>query len=228
MYKFFGKRVLDIAISLWTLIIVSPLLAVISIILLVHTRKSPFFFQTRVGYRGKLFRVFKFKTLTDARDSEGLLLPDDLRSFPLGTFLRRYSLDELPQLVNIIKGDMSIVGPRPWIPDQLDVFPGRCRMARCSVRPGLTGMAQVYGRNGIPFYRRLCYDIVYARNVSLFMDARIVFQTVVRLLAHKDVRQCEDAFRNISGSMLIRNDLSVPMPFPSKQEESWLFIHLKP
>lgn len=220
MYKFFGKRVLDIAISLWTLIIVSPLLAVISIILLVHTRKSPFFFQTRVGYRGKLFRVFKFKTLTDARDSEGLLLPDDLRSFPLGTFLRRYSLDELPQLVNIIKGDMSIVGPRPWIPDQLDVFPGRCRMARCSVRPGLTGMAQVYGRNGIPFYRRLCYDIVYARNVSLFMDARIVFQTVVRLLAHKDVRQCEDAFRNISGSMLIRNELSVPMPFPSKQEES--------
>lgn len=220
MYKFFGKRVLDIAISLWTLIIVSPLLAVISIILLVHTRKSPFFFQTRVGYRGKLFRVFKFKTLTDARDSEGLLLLDDLRSFPLGTFLRRYSLDELPQLVNIIKGDMSIVGPRPWIPDQLDVFPGRCRMARCSVRPGLTGMAQVYGRNGIPFYRRLCYDIVYARNVSLFMDARIVFQTVVRLLAHKDVRQCEDAFRNISGSMLIRNDLSVPVPFPSKQEES--------
>ena len=211
---------MDIAISLWTLIIVSPLLAVISIILLVHTRKSPFFFQTRVGYRGKLFRVFKFKTLTDARDSEGLLLPDDLRSFPLGTFLRRYSLDELPQLVNIIKGDMSIVGPRPWIPDQLDVFPGRCRMARCSVRPGLTGMAQVYGRNGIPFYRRLCYDIVYARNVSLFMDARIVFQTVVRLLAHKDVRQCDDAFRNISGSMLIRNDLSVPMPFPSKQEES--------
>ena len=220
MYKFFGKRVLDIAISLWTLIIVSPLLAVISIILLVHTRKSPFFFQTRVGYRGKLFRVFKFKTLTDARDSEGLLLPDDLRSFPLGTFLRRYSLDELPQLVNIIKGDMSIVGPRPWIPEQLDVFPGRCRMARCSVRPGLTGMAQVYGRNGIPFYRRLCYDIVYARNVSLFMAARIVFQTVVRLLAHKDVRQCEDAFRNISGSMLIRNDLSVPVPFPSKQEES--------
>ncbi|WP_290504764.1 sugar transferase [Akkermansia sp.] len=220
MYKFFGKRVLDIAISLWTLIIVSPLLAVISIILLVNTRKSPFFFQTRVGYRGKLFRVFKFKTLTDARDPEGLLLPDDLRSFPLGTFLRRYSLDELPQLVNIIKGDMSIVGPRPWIPDQLDVFPGRCRMARCSVRPGLTGMAQVYGRNGIPFYRRLCYDIVYARNVSLFMDARIVFQTVVRLLAHKDVRQCEDAFRNISGSMLIRNDLSVPVPFPSKQEES--------
>lgn len=220
MYNFFGKRVLDIAISLWTLIIVSPLLAVISIILLVHTRKSPFFFQTRVGYRGKLFRVFKFKTLTDARDSEGLLLPDDLRSFPLGTFLRRYSLDELPQLVNIIKGDMSIVGPRPWIPEQLDVFPGRCRMARCSLRPGLTGMAQVYGRNGIPFYRRLCYDIVYARNVSLFMDARIVFQTVVRLLAHKDVRQCEDAFRNISGSMLIRNDLSVPVPFPSKQEES--------
>ena len=220
MYNFFGKRVLDIAISLWTLIIVSPLLAVISIILLVHTRKSPFFFQTRVGYRGKLFRVFKFKTLTDARDSEGLLLPDDLRSFPLGTFLRRYSLDELPQLVNIIKGDMSIVGPRPWIPEQLDVFPGRCRMARCSVRPGLTGMAQVYGRNGIPFYRRLCYDIVYARNVSLFMDARIVFQTVVRLLAHKDVRQCEDAFRNISGSMLIRNDLSVPVPFPSKQVES--------
>ncbi|WP_290564949.1 sugar transferase [Akkermansia sp.] len=220
MYQFFGKRVLDIIISLWALVIVSPLLAVISIILLAHTRKSPFFSQVRVGYRGELFRVFKFKTMTDARDAEGLLLPDDLRSFPLGTFLRRYSLDELPQLINILKGDMSLVGPRPWIPEQLDVFTGRCRMARCSVRPGLTGMAQVYGRNGIPFYRRLCYDIVYARNVSFLMDARIVFQTVVRLLAHKDIRQCEDAFRNISGSILVRNDPSMPVFLPSKLEES--------
>lgn len=220
MYQFFGKRVLDIIISLWALVIVSPLLAVISIILLAHTRKSPFFSQVRVGYRGELFRVFKFKTMTDARDAEGLLLPDDLRCFPLGTFLRRYSLDELPQLINILKGDMSLVGPRPWIPEQLDVFTGRCRMARCSVRPGLTGMAQVYGRNGIPFYRRLCYDIVYARKVSFLMDARIVFQTVVRLLAHKDIRQCEDAFRNISGSILVRNDPSMPVFFPSKLEES--------
>lgn len=220
MYQFFGKRVLDIIISLWALVIVSPLLAVISIILLAHTRKSPFFSQVRVGYRGELFRVFKFKTMTDARDAEGLLLPDDLRSFPLGTFLRRYSLDELPQLINILKGDMSLVGPRPWIPEQLEVFTGRCRMARCSVRPGLTGMAQVYGRNGIPFYRRLCYDIVYARNVSFLMDARIVFQTVVRLLAHKDIRQCEDAFRNISGSILVRNDPSMPVFLPSKLEES--------
>lgn len=220
MYQFFGKRVLDIIISLWALVIVSPLLAVISIILLAHTRKSPFFSQVRVGYRGELFRVFKFKTMTDARDAEGLLLPDDLRSFPLGTFLRRYSLDELPQLINILKGDMSLVGPRPWIPEQLEVFTGRCRMARCSVRPGLTGMAQVYGRNGIPFYRRLCYDIVYARNVSFLMDARIVFQTVVRLLAHKDIRQCEDAFRNISGSILVMNDPSMPVFLPSKLEES--------
>lgn len=220
MYQFFGKRVLDIIISLWALVIVSPLLAVISIILLAHTRKSPFFSQVRVGYRGELFRVFKFKTMTDARDPEGLLLPDDLRSFPLGTFLRRYSLDELPQLINILKGDMSLVGPRPWIPEQLEVFTGRCRMARCSVRPGLTGMAQVYGRNGIPFYRRLCYDIVYARNVSFLMDARIVFQTVVRLLAHKDIRQCEDAFRNISGSILVMNDPSMPVFLPSKLEES--------
>lgn len=220
MYQFFGKRVLDIIISLWALVIVSPLLAVISIILLAHTRKSPFFSQVRVGYRGELFRVFKFKTMTDARDAEGLLLPDDLRSFPLGTFLRRYSLDELPQLINILKGDMSLVGPRPWIPEQLEVFTGRCRMARCSVRPGLTGMAQVYGRNGIPFYRRLCYDIVYARNVSFLMDAMIVFQTVVRLLAHKDIRQCEDAFRNISGSILVRNDPSMPVFLPSKLEES--------
>lgn len=158
--------------------------------------------------------------MTDARDPEGFLLPDDLRSFPLGAFLRRYSLDELPQLINIAKGDMSIVGPRPWIPDQLEGFSCRCRMARCSVRPGLTGMAQVYGRNGIPFYRRLCYDIVYARNVSLFMDARIVFQTVVRVLTHQDVRQCEDAFRNASGSILVRNDLSMPVFCASKQGDS--------
>jgi undecaprenyl phosphate N,N'-diacetylbacillosamine 1-phosphate transferase len=112
MYKFLGKRVLDIVISLCALIFISPILAIISITLLIHTGRSPFFLQVRVGYRGKLFRIVKFKTMTDARDSEGYLLPDNRRSFPLGTFLRHYSLDELPQLFNIVKGDMSLVGPR--------------------------------------------------------------------------------------------------------------------
>lgn len=158
--------------------------------------------------------------MTDARNSEGHLLPDDRRSFPLGTFLRHYSLDELPQLINIIKGDMSLVGPRPWIPEQLAVFPERYRTERCSVRPGLTGMAQVYGRNGIPFYRRLCCDLVYTRNVFLFTDIRIVFQTIVRIITRKDVQQCKDAFRNTTGSILIKNDLSVPVVFPFGQEES--------
>ena len=220
MYKFLGKRVLDIVISLCALIFISPILAIISITLLIHTGRSPFFLQVRVGYRGKLFRIVKFKTMTDARDSEGYLLPDNRRSFPLGTFLRHYSLDELPQLFNIVKGDMSLVGPRPWIPEQLAVFPERYRTERCSVRPGLTGMAQVYGRNGIPFYRRLCCDLVYTRNVFLFTDIRIVFQTIVRIITRKDGQQCRDAVRNTTGSILIKNDLSVPVVCPSGREES--------
>lgn len=214
MYHFIGKRLLDVVAGLCALIILFPILAVISIVLFFYTGKSPFFLQYRVGYRETLFRIVKFKTMTDARDPEGRLLPDDRRTFPLGTFLRHYSLDELPQLVNIIKGDMSIVGPRPWIPEQLNAFPVRYRRARCSVRPGLTGMAQVYGRNGIPFYRRLCRDVVYTRNVTLWMDMKIVFQTVVRIVARKDVRQCQDAFRNATGSLLIENDLSVPALLP--------------
>ena len=182
MYNFFGKRVLDIAISLWTLIIVSPLLAVISIILLVHTRKSPFFFQTRVGYRGKLFRVFKFKTLTDARDSEGLLLPDDLRSFPLGTFLRRYSLDELPQLFNVLAGQMSFIGPRPLLPEYLPLYSAE-QARRHDVRPGITGWAQVNGCRGETetldkMQARVEYDLEYLRNWSLGLDVEIIFRTI--------------------------------------------------
>ena len=189
MYKFFGKRVLDIAISLWTLIIVSPLLAVISIILLVHTRKSPFFFQTRVGYRGKLFRVFKFKTLTDARDSEGLLLPDDLRSFPLGTFLRRYSLDELPQLINILRGDMSLVGPRPERPFFVEKFREEIPryMVKHQVRPGLTGWAQVNGYRGdTSIKKRIDCDLYYIENWSIGFDIKILFLTIFKGFVNKN------------------------------------------
>lgn len=220
MYKFIGKRLVDIIAGLCALIIISPFLLLISIILFIYTRKSPFFLQERVGYREKSFRIVKFKTMTDERGPDGRLLPDDRRSFPLGTFLRRYSLDELPQLINIVKGDMSIVGPRPWIPEQLNAFPQRYRMERCSVRPGLTGMAQVYGRNGIPFCKRVCYDIVYTRNVFLFMDIRIIFQTVARMLERQGIRQCEDAFRNTAGNILLENDPSAPLLFSSRQEES--------
>ena len=186
MYKFFGKRVLDIAISLWTLIIVSPLLAVISIILLVHTRKSPFFFQTRVGYRGKLFRVFKFKTLTDARDSEGLLLPDDLRSFPLGTFLRRYSLDELPQLLNVLAGQMSFIGPRPLLPEYLPLYSAE-QARRHDVRPGITGWAQVNGRNSIGWDRKFELDVWYVDHLSLLLDARIILLTLAKVVQRQGI-----------------------------------------
>lgn len=210
MYRNIWKRILDFSASLASLIVLMPLLTVIAVMLFVVTRKSPLFFQTRIGYLGKRFRVVKFKTMTDDRDSLGRLLPDDCRAFPLGAWLRRCSLDELPQLVNILAGDMSIVGPRPWIPEQMDAFPRRYRDRRCSVRPGLTGMAQVYGRNGIPFYNRLCYDFIYAGRLSWKMDLQIVMQTVHRLVVGGGIHQCADAFRSRSGDMLIHHDPSQP------------------
>lgn len=146
--------------------------------------------------------------MTDDCGFNGNLLPDDQRAFPLGTFLRRCSLDELPQLLNVIKGDMSLIGPRPWIPDQLSALPRRYCIKRYQVRPGLSGLAQIYGRNGISFCSRLCYDMIYIANLSFRMDIKIIFLTVLRLFDRKGIQQCKDAFLDTRGNILIQHDLS--------------------
>lgn len=209
MYLQIFKPFLGSLIAGTALVILSPLLLTIVILLFFTTRKSPFFFQTRVGYQGRLFTIIKFKTMLDVRDEQGQLLPDEQRTFPLGSFLRHNSLDELPQLINVLNGDMAFVGPRPWIPSQLEALPRNYCRIRCSVRPGITGMAQICGRNGISFCRRLCYDVIYVRHVSFWLDIFLILQTVRKVLDREGIRQCPEAFQNKRGEILISNDLSI-------------------
>ncbi|MBT8778325.1 sugar transferase [Akkermansia muciniphila] len=215
MYMHICKPFLGSLIAGTALIILLPLLLIVSGLLVLSTGKSPFFLQTRVGYRGRLFKIIKFKTMTDEKDEHGNLLPDEQRVFRLGSFLRSSSLDELPQLINILKGDMAFVGPRPWIPSQMAAFPPSYCQRRCSVRPGITGMAQIHGRNGIPFYRRLCYDLIYVHNINLKLDISLIFQTARTVLIREGIQQCNEAFHNKLGQTLVHNDLSMPSSTPS-------------
>lgn len=210
MYMHICKPFLGSLIAGTALIILLPLLLTVSGLLVLSTGKSPFFLQTRVGYRGKLFKIIKFKTMTDGRDEHGNLLPDEERMFRLGSFLRSSSLDELPQLINILKGDMAFVGPRPWIPSQMAAFPASYCQKRCSVRPGITGMAQIHGRNGIPFCRRLCYDLIYISNINPKLDLSLIFQTARTVLIREGIQQCNEAFQSKLGQTLVQNDLSLP------------------
>lgn len=210
MYIRICKPFLGSLIAGTALIILLPLLLIVSGLLVLSTGKSPFFLQTRVGYRGRLFKIIKFKTMTDGTDEHGNLLPDEQRMFPLGSFLRSSSLDELPQLINILKGDMTFVGPRPWIPSQMAAFPPSYCQRRCSVRPGITGMAQIHGRNGIPFCRRLCYDMIYVNNISLKLDLTLLLQTARTVLVREGIHQCSEAFQSKLGQTLVKNDLSLP------------------
>lgn len=216
MYMRVYKPLLGIMAAGTALAALSPLLLIIAMLLFLCTGKSPLFFQTRMGLQGKPFKIIKFKTMTDACDDYGNLLPDDQRLFALGNFLRTNSLDELPQLINILKGDMAFVGPRPWIPSQLNALPPRHARQRSSVRPGMTGMAQIHGRNGIPFLRRLRYDVVYTRRASFRLDCLLILQTIRKVLNREGITPCHDAFHDKEGNPLIRGDLSpvsAPPPF---------------
>ena len=210
MYIHICKPFLGSLLAGIALIILIPLLLIVSVLLVLSTGKSPFFLQTRIGYKGKPFKIIKFKTMNDSKAENGQLLPDEQRLFPLGRFLRSSSLDELPQLINILKGDMAFVGPRPWIPSQMAALPHSYCQKRCSVRPGITGMAQIHGRNGIPFCRRLCYDLIYVHNSSLGLDISLLFRTARKVLIREGIQQCNEAFQNKLGQTLIHNDLSQP------------------
>lgn len=187
MYKYFFKRFFDFWISLISLICISPIFLVVTIWLhFANKGAGAFFTQERPGKGEKIFRVIKFKTMTDERDEEGNLLPDELRITKVGKFVRSTSIDELPQLINVLKGDMSFIGPRPLLVKYLPFYTEEERL-RHTVRPGISGWAQVNGRNTIGWDKKLAYDVEYVKNLSLMMDMKVLFKTIHNVLARTDV-----------------------------------------
>ena len=187
MYKHFFKRVFDFCISLVALVIISPILLVITIWLhFANKGAGAFFFQERPGKDAKIFKVIKFKTMTDERDAEGNLLPDEQRLTKVGKFVRSTSIDELPQLINVLKGDMALIGPRPLLPEYLPRYSPE-HSHRHDVRPGITGWAQVNGRTNISWKDKLDYDIWYVNHITLGLDLKIIFMTIRNVLKREDV-----------------------------------------
>lgn len=187
MYQKCFKRALDLLLSAIGIIVLSPLLVVLWIVVLCDVGFPAIFKQERIGYKERTFRILKFRTMTNDRDIEGELLPDSKRVTKIGSFLRHSSLDELPQLLNILMGDMSIVGPRPLPPSYLPYYYPE-ETLRHSVRPGMTGLAQVKGRTNLTWNRKLELDIQYVNNLSFGLDCRIVLQTISKVLRKSDVR----------------------------------------
>ena len=193
MYKFFLKRLLDFSISLVVLIVISPLLLVITIWLhFANKGAGAFFFQERPGKDGKIFKVIKFKTMTDERDADGNLLPDAERLTKVGKFVRSTSIDELPQLINVLKGDMALIGPRPLLVQYLPLYsPEQAR--RHEVRPGISGWAQCHGRNAISWTEKFKLDVWYVDHVSLITDLKVIFITIKNVLMRKDINSATAA-----------------------------------
>lgn len=187
MYKRVFKRVFDFCTSLIALICISPILLVVTIWLhFANKGAGAFFTQERPGKGEKIFKVIKFKTMTDEHDTEGNLLPDEKRITKVGRFVRSTSIDELPQLINVLKGDMSFIGPRPLFVKYLPYYTEEERL-RHTVRPGISGWAQVNGRNTIGWDKKLAYDVEYVKNLSLMMDIKVLFKTIHNVLARTDV-----------------------------------------
>ena len=185
-YLSYGKRKFDLALAIPALIALSPVLFVAALLVRVHLGSPVMFKQIRPGLKEKPFTIFKFRTMTDAQDKDGKMLPDEQRLTRLGAFLRKYSIDELPELFNVMKGDMSIVGPRPLLMGYLPYYTSRERL-RHAFRPGITGLAQVNGRNYLPWDDRLEMDARYVEEMSFFLDVKIIFQTLFQVLKTKNV-----------------------------------------
>ena len=186
MYRFFIKRCLDFVLSLMALILLSPALLVVAVLVRVKLGTPVIFKQERPGRNEKIFRMYKFRTMTDQKDNEGRLLPDEIRLTSFGKKLRSTSLDELPELFNILKGDMSIVGPRPLLVRYLPLYNERQRH-RHDVRPGFTGLAQVHGRNSISWEEKFEWDVKYVEKLSFGLDVKIILQTVKTVLKREGI-----------------------------------------
>ncbi|ROI09217.1 sugar transferase [Chryseobacterium sp. H3056] len=186
MYKDFFKRILDFMAALFGLLILSPIFLFVMIGLFFANKGKPFFFQTRPGKNEKLFKIVKFKTMTDEKDNKGNLLPDEKRLTKLGNFVRKTSLDEIPQLLNVLVGEMSLIGPRPLLPQYLPLY-NTIQKRRHKVRPGITGWAQVNGRNAISWEQKFEYDVWYVDHISFYLDIEILFKTVKKVFVREGI-----------------------------------------
>ncbi len=186
MYKAFFKHFFDFCIAFIALLFLTPVIITVTILLWFANDKKPFFFQKRPGKGGKIFKIIKFKTMNDRKDVKGELLPDADRLTAIGSIVRKTSLDELPQLFNVLKGDMSLVGPRPLLPEYLEIYTLE-EQKRHLVRPGITGWAQVNGRNTISWKQKFVYDVWYVENYSFSVDLSILIKTVSKVLKRSDI-----------------------------------------
>ncbi len=186
MYKTYIKPIIDFLVAFIALLIISPLLLVITFLLTLANKGKPFFFQNRPGENGKIFRIVKFKTMTDEKDSDGKLLTDSDRLTAVGKFVRKTSIDEIPQLLNVLKGEMSIVGPRPLLPEYLRIYNER-QKKRHLVKPGITGWAQVNGRNAISWNQKFEYDVWYVEHISFRLDLEILLKTIKKVLVSEGI-----------------------------------------
>ncbi|ACU06818.1 Lipid carrier : UDP-N-acetylgalactosaminyltransferase [Flavobacteriaceae bacterium 3519-10] len=192
MYKLFWKRLIDFTAALVGLIILSPVFLLITLCLAIANSGKPFFFQKRPGIKEKIFSIIKFKTMNDRRDSKGDLLSDYKRLTRIGSFVRKTSLDEIPQLINVLKGEMSLIGPRPLLPEYLPLYTS-IQKRRHEVRPGITGWAQVNGRNAISWEDKFTFDVWYVDNLSLSLDLKILLMTVKKVFKSEGINAAGQA-----------------------------------
>lgn len=188
MYKNIIKPIFDFLLAIIGILLFSPLFVILTIILYFANRGQPFFFQLRPGKGGKLFRIIKFKTMNNKRDTGGNLFPDAERLTKIGELIRKTSLDEIPQLLNVIKGEMSLVGPRPLLPSYLELY-NDFQKRRNEVKPGITGWAQINGRNHISWEKKFKYDVWYVDHVSFWLDFKILIITILRVIKSEGINE---------------------------------------
>ena len=186
MYRNLIKPIFDFLAAVIALVLLSPVLIVVTILLYRANNGKPFFYQTRPGRNGNIFRIVKYKTMTDEKDPTGNLLPDSERLTKIGSFVRKTSIDEIPQLFNVLKGDMSIVGPRPLLPQYLELYNAE-QLKRHEVKPGITGWAQVNGRNAISWLKKFEYDVWYVEKQSFFLDLQILLKTIKKVVISEGI-----------------------------------------
>lgn len=192
MYKAFFKRILDFIASLIGLIILSPLMVLVTVGLFIANEGRPFFFQSRPGKNEKIFKIIKFKTMNDKKDSNGNLLSDAERLTKIGSFVRKTSIDEIPQLLNVLLGDMSLIGPRPLLPQYLPLY-SDFQKKRHDVKPGITGWAQVNGRNAISWDTKFELDVWYVDHISFLLDLKILFMTIQKVVKSEGINSSDSA-----------------------------------
>lgn len=187
-YRKLIKPLFDFTCSLLGLLVLSPIFLLVWLSLIIANSGKPFFYQRRPGKDGRIFTIVKFRTMNDKRDADGDLLPDTERLTKVGSFVRKTSLDEIPQLINVLKGDMSLVGPRPLLVEYLPLY-NEVQARRHKVRPGITGWAQVNGRNAISWQQKFEYDVWYVKNLSFFLDLKILFLTIMKVVLREGISQ---------------------------------------